>query len=77
MIAFFGVYAKESVSIRCNEIKNMLKDFEAKLEARKQLLQISLDVFTCLDQVRSFLYLVIYFYLIFFFNHVLNKIKIF
>lgn len=52
MIAFFGIFAKESVSIRCNEIKNMLKDFEAKLEARKQLLQVSLDVFTCLDQVR-------------------------
>ena len=51
MVAFFGVFAKESVRVRCNEIKHMLKDFEAKLEARKQLLQVSLDVFTCLDQV--------------------------
>ena len=56
MIAFFGVFAKESVSIRCNEIKNMLKDFEAKLEARKQLLEVSLDVFNCLDQVRTLVY---------------------
>lgn len=53
MIAFFGVFAKESVIIRCNEIKSLLKDFETKLEARKKLLQVSLDVFTCLDQIEK------------------------
>jgi len=51
MIAFFGEFAKESVVVRCNEIKYLLKDFEQKLDARKHLLQISLDVFACLDQV--------------------------
>ena len=51
MIAFFGEFAKESVVVRCNEIKYLLSDFEQKLDARKHLLKISLDVFTCLDQV--------------------------
>ena len=55
MVAFFGEFAKESVVVRCNEIKHLLKDFESKLEARKQLLQVSLDVFTCLDQVLDLL----------------------
>ncbi|XP_066915700.1 guanine nucleotide exchange factor DBS-like [Clytia hemisphaerica] len=53
MVAFFGEFAKESVVVRCNEIKHLLKDFEIKLEARKQLLQVSLDVFTCLDQIEK------------------------
>lgn len=51
MIAFFGLFAKESVKIRCDEIKGLLKDFETKFEARKELLKVSMDVFTCLDQV--------------------------
>lgn len=51
MIAFFGVFAKESVRIRCDEIKGLLKDFEVRYNARKEVLKVSMDVFTCLDQV--------------------------
>lgn len=49
MLALFGSFAQVSIKYRCEEIKILCKDFEVKLEARRELLQVSLDVFVCLD----------------------------
>ena len=51
MLVVFGSFAKVSIKYRIDEIKLLCNDFETKLEARRELLQVSLDVFTCLDQV--------------------------
>ena len=53
MLVVFGSFAKVSIKYRIDEIKLLCNDFETKLEARRELLQVSLDVFTCLDQVNK------------------------
>ncbi|XP_057302038.1 guanine nucleotide exchange factor DBS-like [Hydractinia symbiolongicarpus] len=51
MLVLFGSFAHNSVQVRLNEIKHLCHNFESKLEDRRNLLQISLDVFTCLDKL--------------------------
>ena len=53
MLALFEHFAMDSLNLRVIEIKKLCEDFEVKLEARRDLLQTSLDVYVCLDQLHT------------------------
>ena len=65
ILIVFLPFAHESVKYCNNEIRNLCNDFESKLEARRSLLQISLDVFMCLEKVNQSLSIIKNFKIIF------------